>query len=139
MSQPVSLGDVYRIYVKPSLGGLLVTRKKRTRQTSPAVEASKKRLRDFKGKVEAPSKKAHKKCIDAGAGTKKLVYVKDIGYVEKPVCPMKDMIGFLRTQMEEVQKEARSHKGKPLKVAEAVEAAGKAGIKVPLILQEPTA
>jgi hypothetical protein len=139
MSQPVTLGDVYRIYVKPSLGGLLVTRKKRTRQTSPAVEASKARLRKFKNDVNAPSKKAHKKCIDAGAGVKKLVYVKDIGYVEKPVCPMKNMIGFLRTQMEEVQKEARSHKKSPMTVAQAAEAAGKAGISVPLALREPTA
>jgi len=106
-----TIGDVYRVYVKPSLKkGYLVIRKRSTRQVSPNVEASKERVRAFTKTRGAPAKLAHDKCIEAGKGVEKIVYEPGRGYVKKVVCPIEDMRTHLREVMEEVQSGAKSHK-----------------------------
>jgi len=106
-----TVGDVWRVYVKPSLKkGYLVIRKKSTRQTSPNVEASKERVKSFAKTRGAPAKIAHDKCIEDGKGVEKIVYEPGRGYVKKTVCPIEDMRTYLSRVMEEVQSGAKSHK-----------------------------
>jgi hypothetical protein len=97
-----TLGDTFRIYVKPSLDGLLVARKKTTRQTSSRVEASKERLRKLKNTANVPSKLAHEELVKLGKCPIKRVYKPGKGYEEKPVCPIKEMRSALRVQMKKV-------------------------------------
>jgi len=97
-----TLGDTFRIYVKPSLDGLLVVRKKTTRHTSSRVEASKERLRKLKDTGNVPSKVAHEELARQGKCPTKKVYVPGKGYEEKPVCPIKEMRSALRVQMKKV-------------------------------------
>jgi len=116
MGKTVTVGDVYTAYVKPSLRGLLVIRKRNTRQTSAAVFASQQRLIDY-SKGGSPSQRAHKELVAARKCPKKLVYKPGKGYELKPVCSIKKMIPLLRKFMEEAQTGARSHKRAVLAIA----------------------
>ena len=97
-----TLGDTFRIYVKPSLGGRLVPRKKTTLHTSARVKASKDRLSALKGTPNVPSKVAHDALVSAGKCIPKRVYVAGKGYEERPVCPIKYMRSELRAAMKRV-------------------------------------
>ena len=95
-----TLGDTFRVYIKPSLDGELVIRKRTTEQTSARLEARKDKLRAKKGTADVPAKRAHDACVAAGLAVKKRVYVPGKGYEERDVCPIKEMKGFLRKEME---------------------------------------
>ncbi len=89
-----TLADTFTAYIKPSLDGLLVLRKRTTNQTSARVAASKKRVEDAK-----PSVVAHNACVAAGESRKVKLYKPGTGYIEKDVCPIKTMKRHLRTAM----------------------------------------
>jgi hypothetical protein len=109
-SSIAKLGDVLRAYIKRSLGGAIVLRKRTTDQTSPRVEASKKALKSLKNKPEVPPKVAHGKCVGAGDSVKKFKYIPGKGYVIEDVCPIEKMKSYLRTEMEALH-EARKKAG----------------------------
>lgn len=58
-----TVGDVWRCYVKPSLKGLLVIRKKDTRRKSEKVRAINRKLIEAKRTGTLPAKLAHDECI----------------------------------------------------------------------------
>lgn len=89
-----TLADTFTAYIKPSLDGLLVIRKRNTNQTSSRVAASKKRVEDAK-----PSVTAHNACVAAGESRKVRMYKPGTGYVDADVCPIKTMKRYLRTAM----------------------------------------
>ena len=91
----VTLADVYSAYVKPSLDGRLVIRKRTSRQTSARLEKAKERVKKAK-----PSEKAHARLVREGKCPTKRVYEAGKGYVEKPVCPIDQMRSALREEME---------------------------------------
>lgn len=97
-----TLGDTFRAYVKPSLDGLLVIRKKTTRQTSARVDASKKRVKEAAIAGRAPAKVAHETLAGTGKCPTKRVYVAGKGYTERPVCPIKLMKSELSKAMKAV-------------------------------------
>jgi hypothetical protein len=89
-----TIGDSYRIYIKSSLDGLMVIRKKNTIQTSARVAASKDRVRR-----SPPAKPAHDALVAAGKCPTKRVYRPGLGPEERPVCPIKLMKVELRARM----------------------------------------
>jgi len=98
-----TLGDVFRVYVKPSLDGLMVVRKRNTIQTSAAVEASKERVANAPRIIgDYPARLAHAELEREGKCRPKLVYKAGQGYIEKPVCPAKLMKAKLRKYMSEL-------------------------------------
>ena len=88
------LGDVFRAYIKPSLDGAIILRKRTTEQVSPRVEKSKERVAKAK-----PSVAAHGACVAAGKARPVRIYEPGVGYKEEKVCPIGIMKGFLRTEM----------------------------------------
>jgi len=97
-----SLGDVYRVYVKPSLDGLMVVRKKTTKHVSARVAASKERVRSYAEKVKPPAVEAHEALVAAKKCPIKRVYKPGVGYEERPVCPIKLMKTELRKVMKKI-------------------------------------
>jgi len=97
-----TLGDVFRAYIKPSLDGEIIIRKKNTVQTSARVEAVKSKLRETKNTDRAPAKVAHEACVKAGRAVEKRVYVPGKGYETRMVCPISEMRSFLREAMKGV-------------------------------------
>jgi hypothetical protein len=97
-----TLADVLKVYVKPSLDGTLVIRKRTSMQTSPRLAARKAKVKATKGKDTAPARVAHKACVDDKKTVKKLLYVPGEGYKEKDVCPIKTMKSYLRAAMKGV-------------------------------------
>lgn len=93
-----TLADTYSVYIKESLDGRLIIRKKTTKHVSPRVEASKERVARAK-----PGAIAERMCIDAGYAVEKKVYKPGEGYITKKVCPMRHFRRFLREAM------ARAH------------------------------
>ena len=89
-----TLGDVFRAYIKPSLDGAIILRKRTTDQVSPRVAASKERVERAK-----PSVGAHDACVAAGKARPVRVYEPGVGYKEEKVCPIKVMKSFLRDAM----------------------------------------
>ncbi len=89
-----TLGDVFRAYIKPSLDGAIILRKKTSDQTSDRVAKSKERVRTAK-----PSKAAHDACVSAGLARSVRVYEPGVGYKEQKVCPIRTMKSFLRDSM----------------------------------------
>lgn len=89
-----TLGDTFRAYIKPSLGGILVLRKRNSIQTSGRVKKSQERVGARK-----PSKAAHDACVSANKARNVRVYVPGKGYEEQKVCPIQVMKGFLRKEM----------------------------------------
>lgn len=89
-----TLGDVFRAYIKPSLGGALILRKKNTIQTSARVAASKERVRR-----NPPARGAHDALVARNVCPVKRAYAAGRGYEERPICPMKLMIPELRAGM----------------------------------------
>ncbi len=81
-------------YIKPSLDGALILRKRTTTQVSARVKASKERVRTAR-----PSVAAHDACVAANKARMVRVYVPGTGYQEKAVCPIKTMKSFLRDSM----------------------------------------
>jgi len=97
-----TLGDTYRVFIKPSLDGRLVIRKRTTRQTSARVEASKKRIKDAAATGKAPAKLAHDALVAAGKCSTKRVYIPGKGYEDRPVCPIKLMRSELSKAMRSI-------------------------------------
>jgi hypothetical protein len=96
-----TLGDIIRAYVKPSLGGRIVLRKRTTNQQSARVAESKQRVA-----LARPALEAHRRCIEEGKAVKKMKYVFDKdrgGYVKKEVevCPIDEFRKYLKIAMEE--------------------------------------
>jgi hypothetical protein len=89
-----TLGDTLRAYIKPSLDGAIILRKRTTTQVSPRVKASQERVGSAK-----PSVSAHAACETAGKARPVRVYKPGVGYEEKKVCPIKTMKAFLRDSM----------------------------------------
>ena len=85
---------MFTAYIKPSLDGILVLRKRTTAQVSARVAASKERVRSAR-----PSVAAHDACVAAGKARRVRVYVPGRGYRAKDVCPIKTMKSFLRDAM----------------------------------------
>ncbi len=90
----VTLADVFRAYVKPSLKGRLILRKRTSNQTSARLQARKMKVADAK-----PATTAHERCVAEGKAVPKRVYVAGQGYQEKPVCPIDVMRRYLREAM----------------------------------------
>jgi len=88
------LGDVLRAYVKPSLNGEIILRKRTSHQVSPRVHNSQDRV----GKAK-PSVAAHTACEAAGKTRPVRVYIPGKGYDERKVCPISIMKSFLRDAM----------------------------------------
>lgn len=89
-----TLGDVFRAYIKPSLDGAIILRKKTSDQTSDRVKKSKERVRTAK-----PSVAAHEACVAAGKARSVRVYEPGVGYKEEKVCPIQVMKTYLRDSM----------------------------------------
>ncbi|MHC1636322.1 MAG: hypothetical protein ACXQTS_06890 [Candidatus Methanospirareceae archaeon] len=94
MISVATLGDVFRVYLKPSLNGRLVIRKRNTIQTSARVEASKERV-----KARPPAGPAHDALVAAGKCPEKRVYVPGRGYEVRPVCPISEFRKQLSIEM----------------------------------------
>ncbi len=107
MAVTVSLGDVFRVYVKPSLKGRLIFRKRTSRQKSARLEMRKDAVAKQK-----PAKKAWEACKRAGETEERIVYKKNKGYVRKEVCPMDKFEKYLRAAMKKVP--AQSTKDQPV-------------------------
>ena len=108
-----TLGDVFRVYVKPSLDGLMVIRKRNTIQESAAVFASKDAVANAPAYIgKYPAQLAHDELEREGKCREKLVYIPGKGYELKPVCPIKLMKKYLRKYMTELHEKrgARSLK-----------------------------
>jgi len=90
----ITPGDIFRMYVKPSLGGRIVFRKKNTIQTSARLEARKSEVAQLK-----PGEKAYERCRSEGKTIKKLVYVPGQGQQEKDVCPIQHFRKYLSEVM----------------------------------------
>jgi hypothetical protein len=67
---PISAGDVWRLYVKPSLDGELVFRKKTTMRRSARVVAINQKVA-----ANPPAKAASQACINAGKSKTVVKYV----------------------------------------------------------------
>lgn len=89
-----TLGDVLRAYIKPSLDGAIILRKRTSNQVSPRVLASQERVR-----VAKPSVAASDACVAAGKARPVRVYEPGVGYKEEKVCPIKVMKSYLRDSM----------------------------------------
>jgi len=119
-----TLGDVFKVYIKPSLDGLMVIRKRNTVQESAAVFASKDAVANAPAYIgKYPAQLAHEELVKEGKCREKIVYRPGKGYEVKPVCPIKEMKKYLRKYMIELHRKrgARSLK---------VEVAGIRGIPV---------
>jgi hypothetical protein len=92
-------GDVWRVYIKPSLDGELVIRKKTTNQTSARLAARKSKLEALKGTGRTPAEVCHKELDAKKLCPTQKVYVTGVGYKELPVCPIKEMKSCLRKKM----------------------------------------
>jgi len=90
----VTLADIYKPYVKPSLQGRLVLRKRTSNQTSARLQERKMKVAQAK-----PATKAHERCVAEGYAVPKRVYVPGRGYEEKQVCPIQIMKRYLREAM----------------------------------------
>jgi CheY-like chemotaxis protein len=109
-----TLGDVFRVYVKPSLDGLMVVRKRNTRQKSAAVAASKARVADAPRIIgDYPARIAHENLVRADKCPTQYVYEPGKGYVAKPVCPAKLMKAELRKVMTELHRKGGARSMKP--------------------------
>jgi hypothetical protein len=94
-----TLGDTFRVYIKPSLDGQLVIRKKTTNQTSAAVKARQAKLASLP-KSELPSVACHNELVAAGKCPTKRVYSQELGRMaERAVCPIKLMKVCMRKRM----------------------------------------
>lgn len=96
----ISAADVWKIYVKPSLDGRIVFRKRTARHKSARLRAAKDRVAEY-SKAGSPSKRCHDELVSAGKCPVKRVYVPGKGYRNKRVCPIKLMIPCLRRKMKE--------------------------------------
>ena len=95
MSQNITAGDIWRVYVKPSLDGKIIFRKRNTVQTSARVKASKERIAAAK-----PGHAAKEACEKAKRTVTKRVYVPGKGYQEVAVCPISEFRKFLKEETE---------------------------------------
>jgi len=89
-----TFGDVYRPYVKPSLDGKLVLRKRTSNQTSARLKDRKEKIPDTE-----PARLAYRACVDDGKAVEKRVYVPGKGYEIKKVCPIKEFKKYLKDAM----------------------------------------
>ncbi len=90
----VTFADVFKAYVKPSLKGRLVLRKRTSNQTSSRLQARKMKVAEAK-----PAEEAHRRCIADGKAVPKRVYVPGKGYEEREVCPIEVFKSYLREAM----------------------------------------
>ena len=94
-----TLGDVFSVYVKPSLEGRLVVRKRTSNQGSARLKARQQKLAALRGTERVPAKVAHNKCVQEGKAVMQRVYEPGVGYKEQNVCPIKYMRGYLKSAM----------------------------------------
>lgn len=94
---PATLGDVIKVYVKPSLDGAMVIRKTNSIQTSARLKAAQDKMAATQGKDSAPSRVAHKACSKDGNTVKKRLYIAGKGYQEVEVCPIGKMKSYLKS------------------------------------------
>ena len=99
-------GDVWRPYIKPSLNGLLVLRKRNTIHTSERVLKVQNKIREYSRTEKSPAKIAYDACKADGKTVKKRVYKPGEGYVEKEVCPMPIFKRYLSKAMKEIHSKA---------------------------------
>lgn len=97
-----TLGDTLRAYIKPSLNGEIVLRKRTSNQTSGRLKARQNKVAATKNSASAPARVAHDACKAAGKTRNVRVYEPGKGYTEKPVCPIKEMKSQLRDAMKKV-------------------------------------
>lgn len=91
--------DVWSLYIKPSLDGELVIRKKTSTQTSARLAARKSKLEALKGTGRTPAEVCHTELVAKNVCPTKRVYVAGKGYEERPVCPIKEMKSCLKGKM----------------------------------------
>lgn len=103
----VTAADIFSVYVKPSLDGELVFRKKTTSQSSPFVEARKEALRSSTGDA-SPARRCHERLVSENKCPAKMVYVEGSGYQLKNVCPIKAMKGCLSQEMTELHRRSNA-------------------------------
>lgn len=96
MATTVTLADIFRPYVKPSLDGRLVLRKRTSRQVSERLKSWQRELIKVEKK---PAERAHEKCVQEGKAIPKRVYIPRKGYETKAVCPIQEFRKYLREAM----------------------------------------
>lgn len=94
----VTLADVFRVYIKPSLDGRIVFRKKTSKQTSARLLERKMKVAKAK-----PAQEAYENCKRNGDTVMKRVYIPGKGYETKEVCPIDKFRTYLRQAMSEVK------------------------------------
>ncbi|MEM2445747.1 MAG: hypothetical protein QW734_03730 [Candidatus Bathyarchaeia archaeon] len=97
-----TLGDIIRVYVKPSLDGKLIIRKKGSIQTSARLARRKEAVAEA-GRAGLIAKAAHDELVKEGVCPIKRVYKAGVGYEERPVCPINLMKSALREKMKTVK------------------------------------
>jgi len=103
-----TLGDVFRVYVKPTLNGLMVIRKRNVNRQSPNVMAIMEQLKAKKGAPDHPAKKAHERC---GEYHEVLTYIPGEGYKIVKRCKAKAFYSALSEAMFETIKGKSTKKG----------------------------
>lgn len=91
-------GDIWKVYVKPSLDGEMVIRKRTSNQTSARLKARQDKLAALPD-GSYPSQVAHKALVAAGKCRTKRVYKPGVGYENKDVCNAKDMAREMKKAM----------------------------------------
>lgn len=99
-------GDIWRMYVKPSLGGRVVFRKRTSIQTSARLKERQSALAALKMSPDAPATKCHKMLVDKGKCVEKEVHIPGKGKQKKMVCPISEMRSCLREEMKKVGRKA---------------------------------
>lgn len=61
---PATVGDVWRIYIKPSMKGAIIARKKTVNRMSARVIERNKQLEALRGTSNHPARLAHNMCIN---------------------------------------------------------------------------
>ena len=87
-----TFGDVFRAYVKPTLGGELVIRKRNVIRRSARVKAVNEKFGN--AKIAQQAKQA---CLNAGKGVEVVRYKNGQRVTEK-ACPIQEFRKYLRAQ-----------------------------------------
>jgi hypothetical protein len=85
-----NVSDMKTVYVKPSLKGELIFRRPVANQKSARLKARQEAVKAA-GEAGRLSKAAHDTLVSKGKCPIQRVYKPNVGYEEKPVCPIKEM------------------------------------------------
>ena len=96
-----TLGDEFKLYIKPSLKGELVIRKRNSNQSSLALKKWQLAVAEAK-----PAISAHQNCSQK---RKVMVYKPGQGYVEVERCTIQSFKAALRQQMISLAKSSAAH------------------------------